>query len=231
MIRPDGGRYRITQEFGANPEYYKQFGLKGHPGIDYGMPLKTPVIAAEDGVATIHFDSQLGNYVMVMGAHKTLYCHLTKATISNGQQVKAGQEVGLSGNTGNSTGPHLHFGVKPIPQDNNNGYGGAIDPEPLFKEEVIEMITVKGVDVLYLHLYGKSPDQTAYDAHVGKHTFDETYELLKQQKAYQTRIDNAKAGKLDAVNHLPAELQKAYVAPEADFVPAGDLYIKREKKG
>lgn len=136
MRLPFNGEYRVTQRFGENPAYYKKFGLKGHNGIDYALPLNTPVLAAEDGTATIHQDPELGNFVMVMGQHKTLYCHLTRATIANGQKVKAGEQVGLSGNTGNSTGPHLHFGVKPIPQDNNNGFGGAIDPEPLIGDDM-----------------------------------------------------------------------------------------------
>ena len=210
MRIPFNGNYKITQEFGDNPAYYAQFGLKGHNGIDYGLPLNTPVIASEDGTATVNYDPELGHYVQIMGAYKTLYCHLTKATISNGL-VKAGQQVGLSGNSGNSTGPHLHFGVKPIPQDNNNGYGGAIDPEPLFKEEEMDpkAYANRGDIINRCRADGFEPDETYIAAWAGQFWHDFEYDWLKQPVREES-------------------LKKKYGIPNDSFLPtgAGDLYLK-----
>jgi peptidase M23-like protein len=125
----------ITQLFGENPEIYKKWGYAGHNGIDYGIPNGTPVGAAVAGtVAAVSFENGgYGNYVKL--AHTdggkpyfTYYAHLASATVSPGQKVKAGTIVGLSNNTGASTGPHLHFGVKIDGQ--NPAYKGYVDPLP-----------------------------------------------------------------------------------------------------
>jgi murein DD-endopeptidase MepM/ murein hydrolase activator NlpD len=137
MRLPFVGSFPVTQPFGVNPADYAQFGMKGHNGIDYGLPTGTPVVAAINGIAYVLSDPPgFGNYVQVIGTeYKTLYAHLKNATISNGQHVVEGQQIGVSDNTGNSSGPHLHFGVKPIiGLNNNNGFFGAIDPQPILNQ-------------------------------------------------------------------------------------------------
>jgi hypothetical protein len=102
---------RISQEFGANPAAYAPYGLPGHEGIDYAVPEGTPIHAAHDGTATRSTGSTYGIQVWVTGdRYTTVYAHLSQAH-PNGR-VRAGDIIGYSGNTGHSTGPHLHFGVK-----------------------------------------------------------------------------------------------------------------------
>ncbi|MCI0556589.1 MAG: peptidoglycan DD-metalloendopeptidase family protein [Anaerolineae bacterium] len=127
----------ITQLFGENPERYKQWGFPGHNGVDYGIPNGTPVGAAVAGtVAAVAFENGgYGNYVKLSHMdgsrpYFTYYAHLASAAVSPGQKVKAGITVGFSNNTGASTGPHLHFGVKIEGQ--NPAYKGYVDPMPLF---------------------------------------------------------------------------------------------------
>lgn len=137
MRLPFNGSYPITQIFGANHDYYyKNFGMQGHNGIDYGLPTGTPVLAATDGIVhTLQDDPGFGHYIELIGSsYKTIYAHLQSFSVTNNTAVKAGQQIGISNNSGNSSGPHLHFGVKPIPQDNNNGYFGAIDPQPILNQ-------------------------------------------------------------------------------------------------
>lgn len=130
----------ITQLFGENPERYKQWGLAGHNGIDYGVPNGTPVKAAADGmVVAVAFEhGGYGNYVKL--AHQdgdltyyTYYAHLATTTVTPGQKVKAGTVIGTSDNTGASTGPHLHFGLK-IP-GKDAAYKDYVDPMPYFKAQ------------------------------------------------------------------------------------------------
>jgi hypothetical protein len=126
---PFNGSYRTNQPFGVNPGAYARFGLNGHDGIDYNLPSGTPVVAAIEGIATVHEDpSGFGHYVTVQNANLlTLYGHLQGYAVGNGQHVQEGQVIAWSNNSGNSTGPHLHFGVMPLPYK-NNGYGGFVDP-------------------------------------------------------------------------------------------------------
>ena len=127
---------RITQAFWARPDYYQQWSLAGHEGLDVSAPIGTPVRAAHDGlVQRLYSPDTYGVWLQVWGDDvMTVYAHLSAVTVTSGQRVTAGTPIGLSGNTGNSTGPHLHFGVCPLPRDVSSGYKGWIDPLPLLQE-------------------------------------------------------------------------------------------------
>lgn len=98
----DGGR--ITQSPRA-----------GHVAFDIGIPVGTPVKTTMDG-KVIHAgwnDQGYGNLVIVEnGNYRTYYAHLSSIPVEVGDQVAAGTVIGLSGNTGNSTGPHLHYEIR-----------------------------------------------------------------------------------------------------------------------
>jgi murein DD-endopeptidase MepM/ murein hydrolase activator NlpD len=85
-----------------------------HNGVDIGVDMGTPVLAAMDGiVAETGYSSGFGNYV-VLSHHagwQSLYGHLRTVSVKDGQRVATGQRIAYSGNTGYSTGPHLHFSV------------------------------------------------------------------------------------------------------------------------
>jgi murein DD-endopeptidase MepM/ murein hydrolase activator NlpD len=87
----------------------------GHQAVDIAVPVGTPVRATLDGrVVHAGWNTEgYGNLVIVEnGAYRTYYAHLDSIPVTIGQTVKAGEVVGLSGNTGNSTGPHLHYEVR-----------------------------------------------------------------------------------------------------------------------
>ncbi|MEU9159448.1 M23 family metallopeptidase [Streptomyces sp. NPDC048424] len=93
-----------------------------HTGIDFPVSYGTPVMAATDGTVRTQYNSAYGNMAIVTAPDgtETWYCHLSSTKIRGGK-VKAGDVIAYSGNSGNSTGPHLHFEVRP-------GGGAAIDP-------------------------------------------------------------------------------------------------------
>ncbi|GAA1602724.1 peptidoglycan DD-metalloendopeptidase family protein [Streptomyces globosus] len=93
-----------------------------HTGIDFPVGYGTPVMAATDGTVRTQWNSAYGNMAIVTAPDgtETWYCHLSSTKIRSGK-VKAGDVIAYSGNSGNSTGPHLHFEVRP-------GGGGAVDP-------------------------------------------------------------------------------------------------------
>ena len=135
-----GGPFRISQ--GANGQY-SHFGPKSRYAVDIAMPEGTPIIAARGGVVVKAENSQSGrgshpsgNFVRVLHDDGTMgvYLHLKQGSVHvrEGQRVAVGSALALSGNTGNSSGPHLHFvvqrntgmGLVSIPYQFNQPVGG-----------------------------------------------------------------------------------------------------------
>lgn len=130
----------ITQSFGENPDDYKRFKvdnvpLRGHNGLDFGTPVGSIVDAVDDGVVVENaFDATgYGNYIKLRHSWgESLYAHLSQALVSVGEAVKKGQNIGLTGSTGNSTGPHLHYAMRVSPFNRADGWGGYTDPSLYF---------------------------------------------------------------------------------------------------
>jgi len=93
-------------------------GIHGHNGIDLASTPGTPVVAAAEGrvlVARVGgHNGGYGNMIIISHANgiQTVYAHLLDVSVSSGQEVSQGQVIGSLGNTGKSTGPHLHFEVR-----------------------------------------------------------------------------------------------------------------------
>lgn len=115
-----GGPFRLSQ--GANGDY-SHYGPKNKYAMDIAMPVGTPIIAARAGVVVKTENSQngrgtdpSGNFVRILHDDGTMgvYLHLKQGSVSvrEGQRVTVGSPLALSGNTGNSSGPHLHFVVQ-----------------------------------------------------------------------------------------------------------------------
>ncbi|GEK02293.1 peptidoglycan DD-metalloendopeptidase family protein [Streptomyces sp. ATE26] len=97
-----------------------------HTGIDFVVPTGTSLKAVGAGtVVSAGWGGAYGNQVVVRlnDGHYAQYAHLSQLSVSAGQTVTAGQQVGLSGATGNVTGPHLHFEIRTTPD-----YGSDVDP-------------------------------------------------------------------------------------------------------
>lgn len=111
---------RLTQEYGETAFAKKAYKGKSHNGIDFGAPIGTPVLASESG-RVISVDDQdrfcrkgaYGKYVMIKHPNglTTLYAHLSKYIVKEGDKIERGQVIGYIGKTGYATGPHLHFTV------------------------------------------------------------------------------------------------------------------------
>jgi murein DD-endopeptidase MepM/ murein hydrolase activator NlpD len=87
----------------------------GHNGLDIAVPVGTPIKTTMDGqVVHAGWNNQgYGNLVIIEnGVYRTYYAHLSSIPVSVGDSVRAGTTIGLSGNTGNSTGPHLHYEIR-----------------------------------------------------------------------------------------------------------------------
>ena len=104
--------------------------IRNHPhtGIDYSMPEGTPIDAIMDGVIKTvvdYGDANAGKTIIMQldNGQEVVFGHLKEFLVKEGQKVSAGDHIALSGNTGHSTAPHLHIGLK--------DHGQFIDPSPL----------------------------------------------------------------------------------------------------
>lgn len=117
----------ITSTFGVriHPVLRTQ---KMHNGTDFSAVIGTPTYALFNGkITAIVNDGACGNGIKLdSGEWQAVYCHLDQTLVKQNQIVKAGETIGKTGNTGRSTGPHLHFGIKKN--------GSWIDPAPELKK-------------------------------------------------------------------------------------------------
>lgn len=134
----DVGQDSITQHFGG------MYSGVPHKGLDIGMPEGTPIYAAVDGEVVIanDYDSwgySWGYYVKInhSSLHDTLYAHMSRVAVREGQYVRQGELIGYVGNTGNSSGPHLHFELYLN--------GTRVDPEPYIGTDALQKYLLTNV--------------------------------------------------------------------------------------
>ncbi|PTF40755.1 phage tail tape measure protein [Staphylococcus chromogenes] len=132
----DGGvldMSKLRYLYGRTAAYTRETGRPFHEGLDFDY-IYEPLPSTIDGTAKVmpFMDGGYGNWVkIVKGALEVIYAHLSKHKLKTGQKVKVGQTVGISGNSGFSTGPHLHYEMRrngrhfnPLPWlKKNNGSG------------------------------------------------------------------------------------------------------------
>lgn len=138
FVLPFDGQHPVSLGFGeelkdaVEGKKYADFGLLGHDGIDFDMPEGTPILAVDDGtVVKIDPNGDYGTTVVLQHEWgKSYYGHLSQVTTVMGAKIAKGHPFAMSGNTGLSTGAHLHFGIKLNVNDKDNGYYGKVNPWP-----------------------------------------------------------------------------------------------------
>ncbi|QUJ68379.1 murein DD-endopeptidase MepM [Photobacterium sp. GJ3] len=109
---PTQKRFRISSSFDPHRKHPITHRVSPHNGTDFATPIGTPVLATGDGVVVKAQKHPLaGNFIMIKHGreYSTRYLHLSKILVKKGQKVRMGDRIALSGNTGRSTGPHLHY--------------------------------------------------------------------------------------------------------------------------
>ena len=133
-INPDRSKYRLSSSFGyrVDPVYGRS---ARHQGVDFAMDPGNPIYSTGDGVVeSVKFEFfGYGNHVVIDHGfgYKTRYAHLRNIGVVEGMKVKRGECIGESGNSGKSTGPHLHYEViyKGSPVNPSNYYDLSMTPE------------------------------------------------------------------------------------------------------
>ncbi|KAB8307895.1 murein DD-endopeptidase MepM [Erwinia endophytica] len=114
MRFPTTRQYRVSSNFNPRRLNPVTDRIAPHKGVDFAMPLGTPVLTVGDGeVIVAKRSGAAGNYVAIRHGRQymTRYMHMKKLLVKPGDKVKRGERIGLSGSTGRSTGPHLHFEI------------------------------------------------------------------------------------------------------------------------
>jgi len=157
----DGGPYIVTQGFAQNPKAYERFNLPGHDGLDLPAEFGQPIVALFDGEIFETSSQRKRGYNHSYGLHLRLkakiggvlieatFAHLSSTAVKPGNIVRAGEIIGLAGNSGNvrpqpwpqnpTAGTHLHLSLKAIghpaitPEGDPWPYN-LVDPTPYFAE-------------------------------------------------------------------------------------------------
>ncbi|MGA5840260.1 M23 family metallopeptidase [Streptomyces pseudogriseolus] len=130
--------YKLSASFAQNGGMWAH----KHSGQDYAVPTGTPVMAAHGGTVVKAGGNgagdgpAYGNAIVIKHGNKTYsqYAHLSSVNVKVGQVVKTGQKIALSGNTGNSSGPHLHFEIRTTPN-----YGSAVNPATFLRAHGVSL--------------------------------------------------------------------------------------------
>lgn len=186
--QPFEGDWPITQKYG------EKITSSFHTGIDYGCPSGTPILASNDGTVVIAKTDQssnggYGKYVIIQHSDgkATLYGHLTNFIVTIGQKVKQSEVIGYSGNTGNSTGPHLHFEARRIWNDYRTYFNPMDLPLmsmykpaiPVDLPDIPDVTKLKGANELGVHVQVVAPS--------GVRAFDDNY-IWKQNYLCGTKL-------------------------------------------
>ena len=131
--RFDGKLGIVSQFFGEGVNYYKEvFDMVGHNGLDYAIPVGTKLLDPLKLIIMDVVDKSWGYglHIIAEDAHgnRFIFAHLSEVFVKKDEIVTPGFVIALTGNSGNSTGPHLHFDITPKDSNDNNGFRGRVDP-------------------------------------------------------------------------------------------------------
>ncbi|NLU68099.1 M23 family metallopeptidase [Streptomyces sp. HNM0574] len=135
---PINADYQLTADFGNSGDRWSH----GHSGQDFGVPVGTAVHAANKGTVVKAGGNgagdgpAYGNAVVIKhdNGRYTQYAHMSQVNVNVGEKVKSDEIIGKSGNTGNSSGPHLHFEIRTTPD-----YGSAIEPVSILSKHGVKL--------------------------------------------------------------------------------------------
>ncbi len=138
LTDPENGKYFVfpTPSYAIPTSHFGPRRRRFHYGLDLAMHTGEPIYAAFDGVVRFSkYNSSYGHLIVIRHDNglETYYAHLSKRHVTPGTRVKAGEEIGLCGNTGRSRGSHLHFEIR--------YNGNAINPENVISCETRTLIT------------------------------------------------------------------------------------------
>ena len=208
---------RITQHFGARPEFYAKFKLPGHEGVDIQAPVGGKIFCVAPGtVRAVQRDLKhpYGLHVRVDHDQKyqTIYAHLSATSLSQGQTLAAGDLIGLAGETGNALGAHLHLTLKRLGTTYRNYPNSITDPTPF----VMPLLDPHWDDLAYLRdtvpdgtivRPGATVEETWWLKNSGSSTWGEGYALVRVGGTWPGAPDRVLLPPLPPKGEAPVSVQ------------------------
>lgn len=222
LTLPWANGLRITQFFGSNAAYYSKFGFNGHEGADIVPITGTWDYSCVEGGKVVRDTDDIriagayGNKVVIWNPDTLRawwYCHNEKNIVQLGQVVKTGERIARMGQSGNTTGPHIHLGLRMSNKDGiainlNNGYKGFVDPLPvmlkLAGEGAVMPDEYKGLD-----LSNKESMKAAVDiwyAVVKEKAYVKAEDYNKLKESSKTRIEEEEKRYKEFLEELAVKL-------------------------
>lgn len=145
LSAPFEARRPVIQGWGENPQIYAQYRigglpLRGHNGVDFDLPRGTRILAVDSGQVVEVGNDRSGYGRFLVLQHwwgESLYAHLQGFNVESGERCLRGQLLGFAGNSGVSAQPHLHLGIRILPYDRFDGWGGYTNPLPFMDPNAI----------------------------------------------------------------------------------------------
>lgn len=229
--------FTITQGFGGNADYYRQFGQQGHNGIDMGAAAGTPVYAAEAGVVSFEGWGQNSSWmggvagICIIIRHSdchTGYAHLTSTVINKNQSVSKGQLIGYVGATGTATGPHLHFEVFPLSPNFSNGFAGRVNPAPYIS--TVKTATEAEIKQAYWDILEREADAGGIKTYLAFPIDFVRQDLANSQEKRNLDARKAEAARLAAVAAAAQAALDAENARKAAEAKAAEAAAKKAEE-
>lgn len=230
MRLPFNGSYAVNQRFNdpCCRATYAQYGMKGHNGLDFNLPSGTPIVAVRSGSLYRGYEANgYGNYLFLTDSNGDQYVYAHLQNMSNASYINEGEVIGHSDNTGNSSGPHLHFGYRPKNYNPNNGFLGYQDPIPLFnqtsepkkEEDMPSLLNSDQVGRLFQELLDRPATRDDVSAWVNRPIWDLVAAIVTGNEHDNVLATREKAKELAA---------KYQAGQSAEFVPVNEQLFRRK---
>jgi len=248
------GNFPVSQKYGVNPDYYKQVSrgtiTRGHEGVDWATPTGTPILAPFNGIIVRDniTDKIYGKLIVLWDPLQKCavwFCHLDREVVNYGQEVKRGDILGYTGNTGNSTNSHLHLnfcetdaqGYR-INQNNGSlGFLNVLDPN-LVKWELGNTKTAQVQEVTFTIPYGeKSEDymvlkksdftQMRTKCDYYDPLLNAGYGMLENVDRKIDSVRGEYAGQIQTLKNENKKLKEDILEIQSQAVSMADLYKKQ----